>query len=94
MESSLWSHNFSIAYAVKFFGPSAPLSIENKPNKVRTPFFRFSTVRRVLAWRAISTAANSLSLRALAGCHRWQLAGAHYAQGSYRCLLGTIMLAE
>jgi len=82
MESSLWFHNFSIAYTVKFFGPSASLSVENKPNKVRTRFFRFSAVRHVPARRAISPAANSLSLRALAGCHRWQLAGAHYAQVS------------
>jgi len=82
MESSLWSHNFSIAYAVKFFGPSASLAVENKPNKVRTRFFTFSVVSHVPVRRAISPAANSLSLRALAGCHRWQLAGAHYAQVS------------
>jgi hypothetical protein len=80
LESSLWFHNFSIAYAVKFFGLSASLAVENKPNKVRTGFFRFSGVSRVPARRAISPAANSLSLRALAGCHRSQLAGAHYAQ--------------
>jgi hypothetical protein len=82
MESSFCSYNFSIAYAVKFFGPSASLAVENKPNKVRTRFFRFSAVGRVPARRAISPAANSLSLRALAGCHRSQLAGAHYARVS------------
>jgi hypothetical protein len=80
MESSLWSHNFSIAYAVKFFGPSASLTVENKPNKVRTRFFRFPAVRHVPARRAISPAANPLSLRDLAGCYRWRLAGAHYSQ--------------
>jgi hypothetical protein len=80
MELSLWSHNFIIAYAVKFFGPSASFAVENKPNKVRTRFFRFLAVSRVPARRAISPAANSLSLSALAGCHRSQLAGAHYAQ--------------
>jgi len=74
MESSLWSHNFSVAYAVKFFGPSGSLAVENKPNKVRTRFFRFSAVRHVPARRAISPGANSLSLRALAGRHRWRLA--------------------
>jgi len=78
LESSSWSHNFSIAYAVKFFGPSGSLAVENKPNKVRTRFFRFSAVSHVPAWRAINPAANSLSLRALAGCYRSQLAGAHY----------------
>jgi len=82
MESSLWSHNFSIAYAVKFFGPSGSLAVENKTNKVRTRFFRFSAVRHVPARRAISLAANSLSLRDLAGCHRSQLGAAHYAQVS------------
>ena len=41
MESSFCSYNFSIAYAVKFFGPSGWQSFENKPNKVRTRFFRF-----------------------------------------------------
>ena len=56
MESSLWSHNFTIAYAVKFFGPSGSLTIENKPHKVRTRFFRFSAVSRVLARLAISPA--------------------------------------
>jgi hypothetical protein len=80
LESSFCSYNFSIAYAVKFFGPSGSLAVENKPNKVRTRFFRFPAVNHVPARRAISPAANSLSLRALAGCHRWQLAGAHYAQ--------------
>jgi hypothetical protein len=80
MESSFCSYNFSIAYAVKFFGPSGWQSFENKPNKVRTRFFRFSAVSRVPARRAISPAANSLSLRALAGCRRSLLAGAHYAQ--------------
>ena len=74
LESSLLSHNFIIAYAVKFFGPSGSLAVENKPNKVRTRFFRFSAVSHVPARRAISPAANSLSLRALAGCHRSQLA--------------------
>jgi hypothetical protein len=39
MESSFCSYNFSIAYAVKFFGPSASLAVENKPNKVGTRFF-------------------------------------------------------
>jgi hypothetical protein len=82
LESSLCSHNSSIAYGVKFFGPSASLAVENKPNKVRTRFFRFSAVRDVPARQAISPAANSLSLRALAGCHRWQLAAAHHAQVS------------
>jgi hypothetical protein len=82
MESSFCSYNFSIAYAVKFFGPSGSLAVENKPNKVRTRFFRFSAVRHVPARRAISPAANSLSLRPLAGRHRWQLAGAHCAQVS------------
>jgi hypothetical protein len=80
LESSSCFHNFSIAYAVKFFGPSASLAVENKPNKVRTRFFRFSAGSHVPARRAISPAANSLSLRVLAGCHRSQLAGAHYAQ--------------
>jgi hypothetical protein len=80
MESSLWFHNFSIAYSVKFFGPSGSLAVENKPNKVRTRFLSFSAVSRVAARRAISPAANSLSLRALAACDRSQLAGAHYAQ--------------
>jgi hypothetical protein len=80
LESSLWFHNFSVAYAVKFFGPSGSLAVENKLNKVRTRFFRFLAVSHVPARRAISPAANSLSLRALAGCHRWQLAGAHPAQ--------------
>ena len=75
MESSFWSHNFSIAYAVKFFGPSGSLAVENKPNKVRTRFFRFSAVRHVPARWAISPAANSLFLRALAGCYRSQSAG-------------------
>jgi len=74
LESSLWSHYFSIAYAVKFFGPSGSLAVENKPNKVGTQFFRFSAVSHVPARRAISPAANSLSLRALAGCHRSQSA--------------------
>jgi len=74
MESSYCSYNFSIAYAVKFFGPSASLAVENKPNKVRTGFFRFSAVSHVPARRAISPAANSLSLCALAGYHRSQLA--------------------
>jgi len=74
LESSSCSYNFSIAYVVKFFGPSASLVVENKPNKVRTRFFRFSAVSHVPARRAISPAANSLSLRALAGCYRWQLA--------------------
>ena len=69
LESSLWSHNVSIAYPVKFFGPSGSLTVENKPNKVRTRFFRFSVVSRVPARRAISPAPNSLSLRALAGCY-------------------------
>jgi hypothetical protein len=82
LESSFWSYNISIAYAVKFFGPSGSLAVENKPNKVRTRFFRFSGVSHVPARRAISPAANSLSLRALTGCHRRQLAGAHYAQVS------------
>jgi hypothetical protein len=68
LESSFCSYNFSIAYAVKFFGPSASLAVENKPNKVRTRFFRFLAVSHVPARRAISPAANSLSLRALAGC--------------------------
>jgi hypothetical protein len=80
LESSLWSHNFIIAYAVKFFGLSGSLTVENKPNKVRTRFFRFLAVSQVPAQRAISPAANSLSPRALAGCDRWQLAGAHHAQ--------------
>jgi len=66
MESSFCSHNFNIAYAVKFFGPSGSFAVENKPNKVRTRFFRFSAVSHVPARRAISPAANSLSLRALA----------------------------
>jgi hypothetical protein len=74
MESSLWSHNSSIAYVVKFFGPSGSLAIENKANKVRTRFFGFSAVRHVPARRAIGSASNALSLRALAGCHRSQLA--------------------
>jgi hypothetical protein len=65
LESSSCSYNFSIAYVVKFFGPSASLTVENKPNKVRTRFFRFSAVSHVPARRAISAAANSLSLRAL-----------------------------
>jgi hypothetical protein len=82
MESSFCSHNFNIAYVVKFFGPSASLAVENKTNKVRTRFLRFSAVRHVPARQAISPAANSLSLRALAGYHRSQLAGAHYAQVS------------
>jgi hypothetical protein len=68
-------HNFNVAYVVKFFGPSRSLTVENKPNKVRTRFFRFSAVSHVLARRAITPAANSLSLRPLAGCHRSQLAG-------------------
>jgi hypothetical protein len=63
MESSFWFHNFNIAYVVKFFGPSASLAVENKPNKVRTRFFRFLAVSHVPARRAISPAANSLSLR-------------------------------
>jgi hypothetical protein len=82
MESSFCPYNFSIAYAVKFFDPSGSLAVENKPNKVRTRFFRFPAVSRVPARRAISPAANSLSLRALAGCHRSQLAAAQYAQVS------------
>jgi len=88
LESSFCSYNFNIAYAVKFFGPSGLLAVENKPNKFRTGFFSFSAVSHVPARRAISPAANALSLRALAGCHRWQLAGAHYAQSpsvSGRC---------
>ena len=80
LELSFFPHNFSIAYAVKFFGPSGSLAVENKANKVRTRFFRFSAVSHVPARRASSPAANRLSLRALAGCHRSQLAGAHYAQ--------------
>jgi hypothetical protein len=80
LESSLCSYNFSIAYAVKFFGPSGSLAVENKANKVRTQFFRFSPVSHVPARRAISPAANLLSLRALAGCHRSQLAGAYCAR--------------
>jgi hypothetical protein len=67
MESSFCSYDFNIAYAAKFFGPSGSLTVENKPNKVRTRFFRFSAVSHVPARRAISPAANSLSLRAL-GC--------------------------
>jgi hypothetical protein len=82
LESSFCSYNFSIAYAVKFFGPSGSLAVENKPNKVRTRFFRFSAVSHVPARRAIIPAANSLPLRVLAGCHRSQSAGAHYAQVS------------
>jgi hypothetical protein len=80
LESSFCFYNFNIAYAVKFFGLSASLAVENKPNKVRTRFFRFSAVSHVPARRAINPAANSLFLRALAGCHRSQSAGAHYAQ--------------
>jgi hypothetical protein len=80
LESSFCCYNFNIAYAVKFFGPSGSLAVENKPNKVRTRFFRFSAVIYAPARRAISPAANSLSLRALAGCHPLQLAGAHHAQ--------------
>jgi hypothetical protein len=56
LESSFCSYNSSIAYAVKFFGPSGSLAVENKPNKVRTRFFRFSAVSRVLARLAISPA--------------------------------------
>jgi hypothetical protein len=82
LESSFCSYNFSIAYVVKFFGPSGSLAVENKPNKVRTGFFRFWAVGRVPARRAISPAANSLFLRALPGCRRWHLAGAHRAQAS------------
>jgi len=82
MESSSCSYNFSIAYAVKFFGPSGSLTLENKPNKVRTRFFRFSAVSHVPARWPISPAANSLSLRALTGCHHWLLAGAQHAQAS------------
>ena len=73
LESSFCLYNFNIAYAVKFFGPSASFAIENKPNKVRTRFFRFSAVSHMPARRAISPAANSLSLRALEGCYRSQL---------------------
>jgi len=82
MESSFCPYDFSIAYVVKFFGPSGSLAVENKPNKVRTGFFRFSAVSYVPARWAISPAANSLSLGPLAGCHLWQSAGAPCAQVS------------
>jgi hypothetical protein len=53
------------------------------PNKVRTRFFRFPAVSRVPARRAISPAANSLSLRALAeGQEEGRLNGAIFISRS------------